>query len=248
MLDVGEPFALWVIECEKDISDELPLDKIGLPVGFTKNQRPYRERKVRILNGAHTSSVLGAYLSGFDIVRDCMEDEVIGKFVRDVVLKEIAPQVKLPADEVKEFAESVFERFENPFIDHSLLAISLNSVSKWKVRVLPSFKVYYNKNASLPRLLTFSFAALLAFYRSNDLRDGTLYSKRANGDSYEIHDDAEVLQFFAENSSLATKDFVSTIASNTKLWDEDLSLYNGFVDEVVTLVDEIEKYALSAFK
>ena len=248
LLDVGEPFALWVIECEKDISDELPLDKIGLPVVFTKNQRPYRERKVRILNGAHTSSVLGAYLSGFDIVRDCMEDEVIGKFVRDVVLKEIAPQVKLPADEVKEFAESVFERFENPFIDHSLLAISLNSVSKWKVRVLPSFKDYYNKNASLPRLLTFSFAALLAFYRSNDLRDGTLYSKRANGDSYEIHDDAEVLQFFAENSSLATKDFVSTIASNTKLWDEDLSLYNGFVDEVVTLVDEIEKNALSAFK
>ena len=119
LIDVGEPFALWIIESERNISAELPLDKIGLPVVFTDNQKPYRERKVRILNGAHTSSVLAGYLYGLDIVRDCMNDEVMGKFIRNVVMDEIVPQVDLPPEEVKNFAYSVFERFENPFIDHS---------------------------------------------------------------------------------------------------------------------------------
>lgn len=91
LVDVGEPFGLWVIESEKDISGELPLDKAGLPVVFTNDQRPYRERKVRVLNGAHTSSVLAGYLYGLDIVRDCMHDEIMGKFIRQVVMEEIVP-------------------------------------------------------------------------------------------------------------------------------------------------------------
>ena len=118
LIDIGEPFALWVIESAKDISDELPLDKIGLPVVFTDNHKPYKERKVRVLNGAHTASVLAGYLYGIDIVRDCMSDATMGKFIRQVVMDEIVPQVNLPLDEVKDFANSVFERFENPFIKH----------------------------------------------------------------------------------------------------------------------------------
>ena len=200
LIDVGEPFALWVIESDKDISAEFPLDKAGLPVVFTDNQKPYRERKVRVLNGAHTSSVLAAYLCGFDIVRDCMYDPLMGKFVRSVVRDEIAPQVNLPADEVLAFADSVFERFENPFIDHALLSISLNSVSKWKARVLPSFKDCVKNNGTLPKLITFSFAALLAFYSSSELVDGALVAKRANGDTYSVRDDESVLKFFAEHS------------------------------------------------
>lgn len=237
LLDVGEPFALWVIESDKDISEELPLDKIGLPVVFTNNQRPYRERKVRVLNGAHTSSVLAGYLYGLDIVRDCMNDSVMGKFIRKVVMDEIVPQVNLPLDEVQAFADSVFERFENPFIDHALLSISLNSVSKWKARVLPSFKDYYKNNGELPKLITFSFAALLAFYSSNDLREDGLYAKRANGNEYIIHDDKAVLEFFAQNVN--TPDFIEKVCKNTAFWGEDLTTYNGFSEAVSYWYNEI---------
>ncbi len=246
LVDIGEPFALWVIESEKDISGELPLDKIGLPVVFTDNHKPYKERKVRVLNGAHTASVLAGYLYGIDIVRDCMNDETMGRFIRQVVMDEIVPQVNLPLDEVKDFANSVFERFENPFIDHALLSISLNSVSKWRARVLPSFKDYCKNNGKLPRLITFSFAALLAFYSSNDLREDGLYAKRANGDEYVIHDDKAVLEFFAENCGKA--DIVKKACQNLDFWGEDMSLYDGFVDAVSLWYSKLMANAADAVK
>lgn len=232
LVDVGEPFGLWVIESDKDISAELPLDKAGLPVVFTDNQKPYRERKVRVLNGAHTASVLAGYLYGLDIVRDCMHDEVMGKFIRSVVMDEIVPQVPLPIEEVKAFAASVFERFENPFIDHALLSISLNSVSKWKARVLPSFKDCYKNNGELPRLITFSLAALFAFYSSEDLREDGLYAKRADGTEYVVHDDAAVLKFFAENSGKECGEFVKAALCNQSFWGEDLTAYDGLENAV----------------
>ena len=162
-----------------------------------------------------------------------MYDEVMGKFIRSVVMDEIVPQVPLPIEEVKAFAESVFERFENPFIDHALLSISLNSVSKWKARVLPSFKDHYNQKGELPKLITFSLAALFAFYSSEDLRDDGLYARRADGTEYVIHDDAAVLRFFAENSSKECSAFVKAALSNQSFWGEDLTLYEG-LEEAVT--------------
>ncbi len=246
LVDIGEPFALWVIESDKDISNELPLDKIGLPVVFTDNHKPYKERKVRVLNGAHTASVLAGYLYGIDIVRDCMSDETMGRFIRQVVMDEIVPQVNLPLDEVKDFANSVFERFENPFIDHALLSISLNSVSKWRARVLPSFKDYCKNNGKLPKLITFSFAALLAFYSSNDLREDGLYAKRGNGDKYVIHDDKAVLEFFAENCGKA--DLVKKACQNLDFWGEDMSLYDGFVDAVSLWYSKLMTNAADAVK
>lgn len=248
LLDVGEPFALWVIESDRDISAELPFDKIGLPVIFTHDQRPYRERKVRVLNGAHTSSVLAGYLYGMDIVRDCMQDEVMGKFIRRVVYEEIVPQVKLPRAEVQAFADSVFERFENPFIDHALLSISLNSVSKWKARVLPSFRDNYTANGRLPLLLTFSFAALLAFYSSSDLREDGLHAKRADGAEYVIHDNPEVLQFFAENSMKSDAELTQAAASNTDFWGEDLTKYHGFTQTVADWLSRIKADTAAALK
>jgi len=247
LVDVGEPFGLWVIESDKDISNEFPLDKAGLPVVFTDNQKPYRERKVRVLNGAHTSSVLAGYLYGLDIVRDCMHDEIMGKFIRQVVMDEIVPQVPLPLEEVKAFAASVFERFENPFIDHALLSISLNSVSKWKARVLPSFKDHVANKGELPRLITFSLAALFAFYSSEDLREGTLYAKRVDGTAYEIHDDAHVLEFFAANSGKDADTFVKAALSNEVFWGEDLTGYEDMektVAEWLTLIKADAKEAL----
>ena len=246
LVDIGEPFALWVIESEKDISGELPLDKIGLPVVFTDNHKPYKERKVRVLNGAHTASVLAGYLYGIDIVRDCMSDALMSKFIHNVVMEEIVPQVNLPIDEVKAFANSVFERFENPFIDHALLSISLNSVSKWKARVLPSFKDFYKNKGELPRLITFSFAALLAFYSSNDLRADGLYAKRANGDEYVIHDDMAVMEFFAQNFGKA--DFIEKVCKNEAFWGEDMTAYNSFADTVGYWYNKIMADASEALK
>lgn len=232
LLDVCEPFALWVIESEKDISKELPLDQIGLPVVFTDNLKPYRDRKVRVLNGAHTGSVLASYLCGQSIVRDCMHDKLLGQFFRRIVLDEIVPQVQLPRQEVLDFAASVFERFENPFIDHALLSISLNSVSKWKARVLPTFRDHFEDFNALPKLITFSFAALLAFYRSSDLRQDGLYAKRSDGTEYVVHDDEAVLCYFAKNSPLADADYVKNIACQKDFWGEDLSLYPAFCETV----------------
>lgn len=246
LVDVGEPFGLWVIESDRDISCELPLDKAGLPVVFTDNQKPYRERKVRVLNGAHTASVLAGYLYGLNIVRDCMHDEIMGKFIRRVVMDEIVPQVPLPLEEVKAFAASVFERFENPFIDHALLSISLNSVSKWKARVLPSFRDHYNNEGELPKLITFSLAALFAFYSSSDLRADGLYAKRADGTEYVIHDDAAVLQFFAENSSKECGEFVKAALGNVNFWGEDLTLYTGMEQTVTEWLTLIKEDAASA--
>ncbi|HHV51808.1 MAG TPA: tagaturonate reductase [Clostridiales bacterium] len=239
LLDVGEPFGLWVIESDRDISGELPFDKAGLPVVFTDNQKPYRERKVRVLNGAHTSSVLVSYLGGIEIVRDMMNDSIFGKLVRNIVDNEIVPCVPLPLDEVKDFANSVYERFDNPFIDHQLLSISLNSVSKWKARVLPSFKDYYNKYNTLPKLLTFSFASLLAFYTGSDFRSDGLYTKRADGTQYVVHDNEDVLKFFAEYSTKPVMEYVEAAAKNTGFWGEDLSEYTGFCDAVAGYLADI---------
>ncbi|MBQ8910263.1 MAG: tagaturonate reductase [Oscillospiraceae bacterium] len=248
LLDVCEPFALWVIESEKDISGELPLHKLGLPVVFTDNLKPYRDRKVRVLNGAHTSSVLAAYLCGQSIVRDCMQDAVIGQFIRRVVMEEIVPQVKLPEQEVRQFAESVFERFENPFIDHALLSISLNSVSKWRARVLPTFRDHFDACKQIPKLMTFSFAALLAFYRSEDLRQDGLYAKRPDGTEYVIHDDAGVLAFFAENSKKENSDYVGAIAANKVFWGEDMTAYPEFIQTVTKWLALLERDPIQAVR
>ena len=240
LVDIGEPFGLWVIESEKDISAELPFAKAELPVVFTDNVKPYKERKVRVLNGAHTASVLVSYLGGINIVRDMMHDRVFGKTVRQIVDSEIVPMVPLPTDDVKSFADSVYERFDNPFIDHELLSISLNSVSKWKARVLPSFKDNYKANGKIPKLLTFSFAGLLAFYRSSDLREDGLHAKRSDGTEYVVHDNGEVLKLFAENAGKTAEEYVKAIASNSGFWGEDLTKYRGFVNAAADYLSRIE--------
>ena len=127
LIDTGEIFGFWVIEGPKSLKEELPFEKAGLPVLITDDHKPYKQRKVRILNGAHTSFVLGAYLAGQDIVCDCMNDEVICGFMNKTIYDEIIPTLTLPKEELEEFAASVTERFKNPFIDHALLSISLNS-------------------------------------------------------------------------------------------------------------------------
>ena len=239
LLDVAEPFGLWVIESDKDISESFALDKAGCNVVFTNNLKPYRDRKVRILNGGHTGTVLAGYLAGENIVRGCMEDKTIRTYMEHLLFDEIVPTVDLPHDEVVDFTNSVIERFENPFIDHSVLAISLNSVSKWKARNLVSFHDHYEAKGSIPKYLTFSFAALMAFYNSNKLVEGALIGKRGE-EEYRIMDDADVLEFFASRvGKLETAQLVKEFTSHTKFWGKDLGEYKNFNDTVTAHLERI---------
>lgn len=238
MLVTGEPFALWVIESEKDISGELPLPQAGLPVIFTDNQKPYKQRKVRILNGAHTSFVLASYLCGNDIVLESMKDSLILKFVKDIVYGEIIPTLSLPKQELMDFADAVITRFENPYVKHALLSISLNSVSKWRARCMPSFLEFWEKEQKLPLHLTFSIAALMAFYTGSEIKDSALIGSR-DGEEYRILDDMAVLQFFAQNSQKDAVEYTHNVLSNKEFWGEDLSVIPNLEQTVASFVSDI---------
>ena len=168
MMDTAEIFHLWVIQGNHE--DELPLQKAGFHVVWTDNVDPYKKRKVRILNGAHTSMVLGAHLYGLKTVGECLKDEKVSALLRKCIFGEIIPAIGDTEDNRK-FGEAVLERFSNPFIKHMLLSIALNSVSKFRARVLPTILEYRDMFGSCPQGLTFSLAALIAFYRTDDAND-----------------------------------------------------------------------------
>ena len=238
LIVTGEPFALWVIECPKDISGELPLDKAGLPVIYTDNQKPYKQRKVRILNGAHTSFVLASYLAGNDIVLESMKDETVFNFMKTTIFEEVIPTLTLPKQDLIDFAEAVITRFNNPYVKHAFLSISLNSVSKWRARCMPSFLGYIELNKELPKCLTFSLAALMAFYKGTEIRDKALIGHR-DGQEYNIMDDMAVLEFFAANSEKPSKEFAAAFLSNEEFFGQDLTKIGGLVDTIAGYLDEI---------
>lgn len=241
----GEPFALWVIESSKDISKELPLPDAGLPVIFTDNQKPYKQRKVRILNGAHTSFVLASYLAGNDFVKESMDDEDIKNFMMKTIFDEVIPTLTLPEAELKEFAEAVITRFNNPYVKHALLSISLNSVSKWRARCMPSFLGYVEKTGKLPAHLTFSLAALMAFYTGTEIRDKALIGHR-DGQEYNIMDDRKVLEFFRDNSGKDTRTFVTAFLGEEDFFGQDLNQVAGLTDTVTAYLDDIKANGMRA--
>ena len=188
-----------MLEGDKAILDELPFDKAGLNVLVSDDLDMYHKRKVRILNGAHTSLVPYALLSGLDTVKSCIDDETMNNHIKKCVYDEIIPTLDLPKEELTEYADNVLTRFANPYIKHYLSSIALNSVSKFKVRVLPSILEYIRRKNEMPKRLIFSFAKLIEFYK--------------NGTPI---DDEEVI------ATMKNSD-VPTILANKALWDEDLS-------------------------
>lgn len=249
IIDTGEVFGFWVIEGPESLKEELPFEKAGLPVLITNDHKPYKQRKVRILNGAHTSFVLGAYLAGQDIVRDCMEDKVICGFMNKTIYDEIIPTLTLPKEELKSFAASVTERFKNPFIDHALLSISLNSTSKWKARVMPSLKGYIANTGRLPECITASFAFYIAFYHGKQLTEDGLIAARPAGNEYTVKDDRPILKFFYDHREDDAKTLVHAVCSNEEFWGEDITAIAGFEDAVAGYVADIwEKGAYEVMK
>ena len=243
LIDVGEIFGVWIIEGPEGLEDRLPFKKAGVNVHVVPDVMPYKHRKVRILNGAHTGFVLGAYLAGFDIVRDCMHNDNVAGFMNKMLNEEVIPTLvdHLDENDLNEFAAAVKDRFNNPFVNHELMSISVNSTSKWKARNMPSFLQYIDKNGKLPVCLTMSLAAYIAFY-SNDvqeLTDAGLVCKRPAGNTYTVSDDRWALEFFYEHRNDSEEELVKAVLGNEKMWDQDLNKIDGLTETVIANLKKI---------
>jgi len=212
----------------KAISEDLPFHKAGLNVVWTTDVTPYSQRKVRILNGAHTASVLAAQLAGKRTVGEMMNDDVFVQFLQQCIFDEIIPTLDLARVDLESFANSVFDRFANPYIQHYLTSIALNSVSKFKVRVLPSILEYHKRKGETPAALAFSLASLIVFYR---------------GDGYDIPDNSEIVAFFKDiwtncddMHALAEK-----VLAKADFWGKDLSKITGLTDKIANYLTDIAR-------
>lgn len=248
LTDVGEVFGVWYIEGPAWLEEKLPFKKAGVNVHVVPEVAPYKKRKVRILNGAHTGFVLGAYLAGFDIVRDCMHDDTVKNFMNKMLQDEVIPILPLDKEDCKNFASAVEDRFNNPFVDHQLMSISLNSTSKWKARNMPSLLEYVEKFNKLPQALAMGLAAYIAFY-SNDIQrreeDG-LVAKRPAGNEYKIQDDAFVLDFYYAHKDDDVKTLVHAVMTNEEFWGQDLTKVLDFEEVTVKNVTMIREQGAKA--
>lgn len=243
LIDVGEVFGVWNIEGPEWLGEKLPFKAAGLNCPVVPDVTPYKKRKVRILNGAHTGFVLGAYLGGFDIVRDCMQDDTVRGFMNKMLYEEVIPTLPLDKKDLEDFAAAVSDRFNNPFVNHELMSISLNSTSKWRARNMPSFLEYVEEKGQLPVCLTTSFAAYVAFY-SNDIQsltDAGLVCKRAKGNEYTVSDDRWVLEFYYAHKDDSAADLVHAVMTNEQMWGQDLTKIAGFEAAVVAGLEKIRK-------
>ena len=223
---------------DESLAEKLPFVKAGLPGVFvTPDVTPYKKRKVRILNGAHTAFVPGSWVAGFDIVRDCMHDETVRGFMNTMLYDEVIPTLAadLDVEDCKAFAAAVENRFDNPFIDHALLSICLNSTAKWRARDLPTLKDYVAKTGSLPKCLATSLATLIAFYTQELVaREGDgLHLRRADGTEYTAQDDAFVLDFYAAHAGTDDAELVHDVLTNEQMWGENLTQIAGLEEFVV---------------
>ena len=217
LLSVAEPFGLWVIENKGKIADLLPAGHHNIDVILTDDIAYYKKRKVRVLNGSHTNLVAAGLLLGAETVYDCMTNETLYRFFR-ASLEEIVPFVSPDRSMTERFAAEVEERFRNPYLNHQLTSIALNSISKWRARVLPTFRDFFAANGRIPEHLTVGFSCLMHLYR-------TKYA--------ELKDDAEVLSFFASGKPL--KDFLS----DRTVWGEDLTAYPQFLETVTAQTERL---------
>jgi tagaturonate reductase len=235
LIVTAEPFHLWVIEGPEIVKQKFPADQAGLDVKFVNDHNPYRIRKVRILNGAHTSLVPVAYLYGLRTVKESVENDFTGPFIRKVIYEEIIPTLDLSKEELKQFADVTIERFLNPYIRHELISISLNSISKFKYRVVPTILEYHARTNQLPKHILFSLAALILFYKGE-----------WKGTAIKLQDTTDVLEFFTQvwktNSS---QEVVDPVLANVNLWGTDLTQVPGLSKVVKESIQYIESESFS---
>ncbi len=234
LVSIGEPFGLWAVEKKGDIANYVKEGTHNIDVVLTNNIGYYKKRKVRVLNGSHTNLVPTALFLGAVTVYDCMKDDKLSAFVKTTLEKEIIPFVSDDIAATTAFADSVTERFLNPYLNHQLTSIALNSISKWKARVLPSFKDYYEKYGKVPENLAIGFSYLMALYSGVFAREDKYFVQLPTRE-IQLIDDKPYLDYFANNGSV--EDFMS----NAEIWGEDLTKYEKFVTIVTTNLEQIKK-------
>lgn len=241
LLDVGEVFGVWNIEGPAWLEEKLPFKKAGVNCIVVPDVTPYKKRKVRILNGAHTGFVLGAYLAGFDIVRDCMQNDTVRGFMNKMLYDEVIPTLPLDKDDLTAFAAAVEDRFNNPFVNHELMSISLNSTSKWRARNLPSLEEYVKKEGKLPKCLVTGFAAYLAFYSCDvqELNEKGLVCRRPAGNEYVCSDDRDILEFYYEHRNDSAAALAHAVMTDERMWGTDLTAIPGFEAAAIETLEKI---------
>ena len=233
-LDTAEHFYLFVIQGPKSLAAELRLDKYPLNVLIVDDIIPYNERKVAILNGAHTALVPVAFQAGLDTVGEAMNDAEVCAFVEKAIYDEIIPVLDLPRDELESFASAVTGRFRNPYIKHQLLSIALNGMTKFRTRILPQLLKGQQATGQLPARLTFALAALIAFYRGE-----------RTGEAYPVQDDAHWIERYQQlwsqhsDQQISTSDLVKAVLSVSDHWEQDLTRVPGLVEQVSLDLDAI---------
>jgi tagaturonate reductase len=237
----AENFHLWVIEAPKEVAKEFPADKAGLHVLFVPSEEPYHKRKVTLLNGPHTVLSPVAFLSGVNIVRDACQHEVISKYIHKVQFEELMQTLDLPMDELEKFAGDVLERFDNPFVDHQVTSIMLNSFPKFQARDLPGVKTYLERKGELPKGLVFGLAAIITYYKGG---------KRADGVEIVPNDDEKIMGLLKELWATGdTQKVTDGVLSAEFIWQEDLNKIKGLNQMVKQFLDLIqEKGMLEAVK
>ena len=237
----GEAFHLWVIEKPENMSiDELkaefPAEKAGLNVLIAESEKPYHERKVTLLNGPHTVLSPVAYLSGINIVRDACNDPVVGKYIHKVQFDELMQTLNLPMDELQKFASDVLERFNNPYVDHQVTSIMLNSFPKYETRDLPGLKTYLERKGELPQGLVFGLAAIITYYKGG---------KRSDGADITPNDNAEIMQLLKDLWATGdTQKVAEGVLAADMIWHEDLNKIPGLTELVKEDLDKIQKLGM----
>ena len=232
----GEFFHLWVIEAPASIADEFPADKAGLNVLFVPSEEPYHERKVTLLNGPHTVLSPVAFLSGINIVRDACQHPVVGKYINKVMCEELMETLNLPKEELQKFAADVLERFVNPFVDHQVTSIMLNSFPKYETRDLPGLKTYLARKGGLPKGLVLGLAAIITYYKGGVREDG---AEIVPNDAPEIM--ALLKELWATGD---TRKVAEGVLAEESIWKSDLNAIPGLTDLVVQYLDSIQSIGM----
>ena len=233
----GEIFHLWVIEAPESVAEEFPADKADLNVLFVPSEAPYHERKVTLLNGPHTVLSPVGYLSGLDTVRECVEDPEIGKYVRKVMYGELLETLNLPRPELEAFADSVVERFVNPYVKHFVTSIMLNSFPKYKTRDLPGLKTYLDRKGELPKGLVLGLAAIVTYYKGG-----------MRGDVEIVPNDDPAITGLLKDlwASGDVRKVAQGVLAAGFIWGEDLNLIPGLTDMVTGYLDLIQREGMRA--